>query len=119
MILFMGNQLLKKITHRLSFFWFMLNRYLEKIHLWYPEFISVSCCEVNPYLALQIFPICEGDPLSPPEGEAAEVVSPLDPRVKLKYTNFLPSEAQKKRPSDPKSGELSHFIEYFCKMISG
>jgi hypothetical protein len=47
--------------------------------LWYPEFISFSCYWVKPYLTSQIFPIYEDDPLSPPEGEAAQRVYPLDP----------------------------------------
>ena len=43
----------------------------EEYFLWYFEFISLSCCWVKPYLTPQIFPICEGDPLSPQKGEAA------------------------------------------------
>ena len=33
----------------------------------------------------QIFPIYEGDPLSPPEGEAAQGVRPFDPHVNQRF----------------------------------
>ena len=59
--------------------------------MWYTGFISLKCCGVKPYPVLQIFPICEGDPLSPPEGEAAEVVHPRDPRVKLPCPDTIPA----------------------------
>ena len=36
--------------------------------VWYPEFISLSSCLSKPCLMQQIFPISEGDPLSPQEG---------------------------------------------------
>ena len=66
------------------------------------------------------FPIYEGDPLSPPEGEAAQGVRPLDPRIKLKCSNNIlaqrdPDEAAER----PQRGGLAHIIEYFCEMISG
>ena len=32
-------------------------------------------------------------------------------------TAFLPSEASKRRPSDPEGGEFAHFIEYFVKLF--
>jgi hypothetical protein len=53
----------------------------HRLRMWYPEFISLSCCWVKSYLAAQIFPIYEDDPLSPPEGEAAQGGgTPLTPR---------------------------------------
>ena len=79
--------------------------------MWYPEFISLSCCWVKPYLTPQIFPIYEGDPLSPPEGEAAQGVRPLAPRLKLKCSNNIlaqrgPDEAAE-RP--PKGWDFSYY----------
>ncbi len=72
------------------------------------------------YLTSQIFLIYEGDPLSPPEGEAPQGVRPLDPRVKLKCSNNIlaqrcPNEAAER----PRRGGLAHIIEYFCEMNSG
>jgi hypothetical protein len=62
----------------------------------------------------------EGDPLSPPEGEAAQGGRPLDPRENYSVeTTFLPSEAPTRRPSDPRRGGLAHRIEYFYGMIPG
>ena len=55
----------------------------------YPEFISLSYRWVKPYLTPQIFPIYEGDPLSPPEGEAAQEVHLLDPRVEFKCSKNI------------------------------
>jgi hypothetical protein len=37
------------------------------------------------YPTPQIFPIYEGDPLSPPEGEAAQGVRPFDPHVNQRF----------------------------------
>jgi len=37
------------------------------------------------YLTLQIFPIYDGDPHSPPEGEAAQGVHPFDPHVNQRF----------------------------------
>jgi len=67
----------------------------QKGLMWYPEFISLSCCWVKSYKTPKIFLIYEGDPLSPPEGEATQGVRPLDPRdplVKLKCSNNIPAQ---------------------------
>ena len=98
--------------------------------MWYPEFITLSCCGVKSNLTLQIFPIYKGDLISPPEGEAAQEVRPLNTRVKLTcQTTFLPRGLQTwaaERPSNahgaaerPSKGGPAHSIEYFCEMISG
>ena len=68
----------------------------------YPGFISLSCCRVKPRLSPQIFPICEGEPLSLPGGEAAPGVPPR-PRIKLKYSNNIRARRgpPTRRPSNP------------------
>ena len=48
----------------------------------YPEFIPLSGGWVKPRLALQNFSIYDGDPLFPPDEEAAQEVHSLDPRLK-------------------------------------
>ena len=88
--------------------------------MWYPEFISLSCCWVKPYLTPQIFQIYEGDFFSPPEGNAAQEVRPLDPRVKIKCSNNIPAQRGSDEAAErPSKGGLAHIIEYFCEMISG
>ncbi len=61
----------------------MMDAPVDFLPVWYPDFISVSYCWVKSYLAIQIFPIYEGDPLSPPEGEAAQGGRPFDPHEKV------------------------------------
>ena len=77
----------------------------EEYFLWYAELISLSCCWVKPYLTPHIFPICEGDPLSPPKGEAAQGMRPLDPRVKLMCSNnILAQRSQNEAAGRPPKG---------------
>jgi len=66
--------------------------------MWYPEFISLSCCRVKSYKTPEIFLIYEGDPLSPPEGEAAQGVRPLDPRDPLVKNNVFKQHSCPARP---------------------